>query len=123
MTYEEYDEEMHRLFSAAFAIRCNTDSNDEDLHEADKYIDDALSLSSEMEVANNDEDIQHEIINDRLRCYIERLAIYTRLLKNAYNTPQFDAISEKHEHYCNRYMNVYSHINYEEIKQIGRAHV
>ena len=97
MTYEIYDENMHRLFEQAFTIRCNADSTIDELYAADNFIDEALSAATEMEQANNDGEIQFEIINDRLRCYIERLAIHTRLMRIAYGTPLFGTISKQHE--------------------------
>lgn len=117
LTYEEYDEVLHRLFESAYNIRCNPGSTDSELLEADGLIDDALSLTSGLEVQTAATDTGYEIAIDRLRCYIERLAIYTRLLKNAYGTPRFDELSEIQERYCNQYMQVYSHINNDEVRQ------
>lgn len=117
LTYEEYDKEIHQLFESAYNIRCNPSSTTGELFDAAKIIDAALSLASEMEVQTNDEAIQHELIVDGLRCYIEQLAIYTRLLKNAYSTPSFDELSKKQEQYCNLCMHVYSHVENEEVRQ------
>ena len=117
LTYQKYDEEIHRLFEQAYNIRCNPDSTPDELLEAAEFIDNALSLTSEMEVLTDDVNIQHELIVDRLRCYIERLAIYTRLLKSAYGTPQFEELSLKQESYCNQYKHVYSHVANAEVQQ------
>lgn len=117
LIYETYDQEIHQLFEAAYSIRCSSDSTTDDLFKAAEIIDDALSLTSGMEVLADDIDTQHEIIVDRLRCYIERLAIYTRLLKNTYGTSQFDELSQLQEGYCNLYRQVYSHVEDDEVQQ------
>ena len=117
LSYEKYDEELHGLFTAAYTIRNNPSSTIYELLEAADLIDNALSLTSHMEVATDDTDILHEIVVDRLRCYIERIATYTRLLKNTYGTPQFDELSQLQEKYCLRYMHVYSHVDNPEVQQ------
>ena len=117
LTYETYDQELHLLFEQAYNMRGNPDSTTDDLLEALKLIDSALSLTSNMEVQTDDTNIQHEIIVDRLRCYIERLAIYSRLLKNAYGTPLFDELSQKQEQYCLQYKQVYAHVENDEVQQ------
>ena len=108
---------MHWLFETAYSIRCNPDSIDRELFEADNMLNEALILSAAMEKITDDLIIIEEIITDRLRCYIEQLAIYTRLLKNAYGTPSFDAISLKQEEYCKLYMYNHSETENNEIQQ------
>lgn len=117
LSYDKYDEKLHRLFTAAYAIRCNVGSTSGELLDALDFIDDALSLTSKMEVATDDTDTLHEIIVDRLRCYIERIAVYTRLLKDAYGTPRFEELSQVQERYCKQYMHVYSHVDNPEVQQ------
>lgn len=117
LTYKRYDQEMHRLFELAYNIRCNPESTTTQLIEADDFIDNALILADEMEKIADDPAISYEVIVDKLRCYIERLAIFTRLLKNAYGTPAFDALSQKQEQYCTEYMEAYSHTKSEKVRQ------
>jgi len=117
MTCENYDEEIHKLFESAFIIRCNPESTAGELYSANDTIDNALSLCSSMELISDDSDTKIEIINNRLRCYIERIAIYTRLMKMFYNTPQFEKVSKKQEYFCKIYMNVYTHIIDDLIQQ------
>ncbi len=120
LTYEQYDQKIHQLFEAAYGIRCSPDSITSDLLKAANIIDEALSLTSEMETQVADTAIRHEIMVDRLRCYIEQLAIYSRLLKQTYGTPQFDGLSQQQEEYCKRYMYVYSQVDNEEVRQSQR---
>ncbi len=115
ITYEKYDQEIHRLFESAYNTRCNPDSTIEDLLEAAGIIDNALSLASNMEVQIDDIGTQHEIMVDKIRCCIEQLAIYTRLLKNTYGTSQFDELSQKQEQYCRQYMHIYLNVDDDEV--------
>ena len=117
LTAETYNQQIHRLFKVAYSIRCNTNSTTDELFQAAEIIDDALSLTTEMEVQTNTTTTLHEIIVDRIRCYIERIATYARLLKNTYGTPNFNKLSAQQERYCNQYLRAYSHIKHEEVQQ------
>ncbi|MDR0659709.1 MAG: hypothetical protein LBG19_02680 [Prevotellaceae bacterium] len=111
---------MRRLFESAYNIRRNPNSTTDELREAAEIINNALNLASDMEALTEDSNIRNEIIVDRLRCYIERIAIYTRLMKNAYNTPQFDELSQQQEEYYSLYKNIYSHIEDKKVQESQR---
>lgn len=106
MDYTYYNQQMHQLFEDAFDIRSNPDSNVNELHNASNNIDKALHLTRQMEQTTNNKVVKDEVINDRLRCHIEQLAIHTRLLRMAYNTPQFSTISQQHEELCKQCLSI-----------------
>ncbi|MDR1054257.1 MAG: hypothetical protein LBL90_00105 [Prevotellaceae bacterium] len=120
MIYDEYDEKMHELFEQAFIIRDKPDSTIEELLTADNYLHNALTVCTEMEKDGgeyNDDDMKHKIIYNRIRCFIERLAVYSRLIKLTYNTPQFNEMSVKLEKLCGYYKDTYAYVQNDEIQQ------
>ena len=117
MNYEEYDTKMHRLFLQAFDLRCDKNSSVDELHFADECIVEAIALCDEMEQGLDDFNIQCEVENNRLRCFIERLAIHSRLLKMFFDTPKFLNFAKTHERLCLRYLNHNPSTTNNEIEQ------
>ena len=117
MNYEEYDAGMHRLFLQAFDLRCDKNSLVNELFFADKCIADALALCDEFGQGLNNVDIQCEVENNRLRCFIERLAIHSRLLKIFFATPKFLDFAKTHEQLCLHYINYNPTTTNAEIEQ------
>lgn len=108
LCYEEYSEKIRRLFESAYAIRCSTGSTADELYKADNLIETAVALCSEAEQSAELKDKKNEIVNDRLRCYIERLSVHTRLMKMAYGTERFETVNNKQEQYCLQYVELLS---------------
>lgn len=118
LPYEKYNVEMHKLFLQAYGTRCNPDSTETELYEADKILGEAIALSEQAEQDTELQEVRHEILNDRLRCYIERITLNTGLLKAAYGTDQFAVISRQQETYCLQYMQpIVPIFDDEEIRQ------
>lgn len=117
MNFDNYDTQIHELFVHAFTIRTNTGSTATDLLSANECINQAINLCNIMEAEQLTNALQKEVLNNKLRCYIEQLAIYTRLLKLMYNTPEFNEISAKHKQLCLQYINIKTPVINNDISQ------